>query len=70
MNKNLLISVMKKQGDTQAMLADAMGLSLSRFNAKLNERDGAAFTQTEMNFIIHRYDIDGDMAMQIFLARN
>ncbi|MDO4301224.1 MAG: XRE family transcriptional regulator [Clostridia bacterium] len=66
MNKSLLASVMIKNGDTQGALASAMGLSLSRLNAKINEREGAAFTQPEMEFIIKRYELSNDEAIQIF----
>ena len=69
MNKRLLRAVMAEAGDTQADLAAAMGISLSRFNAKLNEREGAAFTQTEMAFIIDRYRLTSDRAMQIFFSK-
>lgn len=69
MNKALLSSVMVKNRDTQAKLAEAMGLSLSRFNAKINEREGAAFTQTEMAFIIKRYRLTSEDAMEIFFAQ-
>ena len=68
MDKTLLSSVMVKNHDTQRKLAEAMGLSLSRFNAKINERDGAEFTQTEMTFIISRYKLSNDEAMKIFFA--
>ena len=68
MNKTLLASVMVKNKDTQSTLASAMGLSLSRLNAKINERDDAAFTQSEMAFIINRYKLSSDEAMSIFLA--
>lgn len=68
MNKALLKSAMAEYGDTQATLSAAMGLSLSRFNAKVNERDNAAFTQTEMSFIIERYHLSNDKAMAIFFT--
>lgn len=68
MNKTLFMSVMVKNQDTQGTLAKAMGLSLSRLNAKLNERDGAAFTQSEIAFIIQRYGLTNDEAMEIFFA--
>lgn len=68
MNKALLKSVMAEYGDTQASLSAAMGLSLSRFNAKVNERGNAAFTQAEMSFIIERYQLSSDRAMTIFFA--
>jgi len=66
MNKALFKSQMAKYDDTQAMLAEAMGISLSRLNAKINESQGAAFTQTEMAFIISRYHLTSDDAMNIF----
>lgn len=69
MNKAMLKSVMAAFEDTQATLSAAMGLSLSRFNAKLNERDGAAFTQAEMAFIIDRYKLSNDEAMAIFFTQ-
>jgi plasmid maintenance system antidote protein VapI len=69
MNKPLLRSVMAKFGDTQETLAAAMGISLSRFNAKVNERNGAAFTQAEMSFIIERYHLTSDEAMAIFFTQ-
>lgn len=68
MNKPLLSSFMVKNGDTQESLAKAMGLSLSRLNAKINEREGAAFTQTEMQFIIDRYHLSKDEAMAVFFT--
>lgn len=68
MNKALLSSIMVKNGDTQRTLAEAMGLSLSRFNAKINEREGASFTQTEMAFIINRYSLSYSEAVEIFFA--
>ncbi len=69
MNKALLKSAMAKYGDTQETLSKAMGLSLSRFNAKVNERKDAAFNQTEMSFIVSRYQLTNDEAMAIFFAK-
>lgn len=66
MNKALLNSHMAKFQDTQKSLAKAMGISTSRLNAKINEANGAAFTQTEMAFIIGRYGISNDEACEIF----
>ena len=70
MNKNLLISKMKLFGDTQQMLADALGLSLNRTNAKINETDGAEFTQSEIKKIMIRYNLTSDEVVQIFLTEN
>lgn len=69
MNKPLLASIMIKNGDTQSTLANAMGLSLSRLNAKINEREGASFTQPEMEFIIERYKLTNEEAIQVFFRR-
>lgn len=68
MNKALLRSEMAEHGDTQESLAAALGISLSRLNAKINERDGASFTQTEIAFIISAYQLSSDRAMAIFFA--
>ena len=57
---------MAEYGDTQATLSAAMGLSLSRFNAKVNERNGATFTQAEITFIVERYHISSQKATAIF----
>lgn len=70
MNKNLLISKMKLFGDTQQMLADVLGLSLNRTNAKINETDGAEFTQSEIKKIMIRYNLTPDEVVQIFLTEN
>lgn len=66
MNKKLFNSVMVRYGDIQETLANAMGLSVSRLNAKINERDGASFDQKEIQFIIDRYHLTKDEAMAIF----
>ena len=46
MNKNLLESEMKKHGDTGTMLASFLGMARSTFSAKINETNGAEFTQS------------------------
>ena len=54
MNKAMLESVMKLNSDTQSDLADYLGISLSRLNAKINEYRGAQFFQTEIAAIKKR----------------
>ena len=66
MNKALLESKMKLFGDNQSKLADALGISLARFNAKLNETDGAQFTQGEIKKIKIRYDLTSEEVDAIF----
>lgn len=68
MNKNLLISKMKLFGDNQIDLARALGLSLTRTNAKINETDGAEFTKNEITIIKIRYHLTAEEVDQIFFA--
>ena len=46
MNKNKFVSVMKLHGDTQESLAEAIGISVQRLNAKINSTGGAEFTMS------------------------
>lgn len=69
MNKNLLNSFMARFGDTQKTLAAAMGTSLSRLKAKINETGGAEFMQGEMDFIANRYRLSADDVVNIFFAQ-
>lgn len=68
--KNMLISKMKLYGDTQASLADALGCSISRLNAKINGTDGADFTKKEMEKIRIRYQLTDQEFLDIFFAEN
>lgn len=65
MNKALLRAEMIKHGDTQETLANAMGISLSRLNAKINS-DNAEFRQTEIIFIKDRYNLSAADVDSIF----
>jgi hypothetical protein len=69
MNKRLLESKMKLFGDTQSMLADAIGISVSRLSAKINEYEGAEFTQGEINSIKERYLLSADEVDSIFFVK-
>lgn len=69
MNKNFLISKMKLFGDTQKALADALGISLTSLNAKINETDGAEFRQHEITAIKFRYNLTAEEVDQIFFAQ-
>lgn len=68
MNKALLMSQIVGHNDTQITVAEAMGLSLSRFNAKINEREGAEFTQGEIQFLIDRYQLTANDVKAIFFC--
>lgn len=66
MNKNEFLSVMKKNGDRQEDLAEAIGLSRVRLSAKINERGGAVFTQPEISAIKRRYNLRSEEIDTIF----
>ena len=52
---------------SQEKLAEAMGISLSRLNAKINET-GATFNKTEIEFIRDRYKLNRKQVMDIFFT--
>ena len=69
MNKYRLVEIMKRNGDTQEKLAGVVGVSLSRFNAKLNE-NGAEFTQGEIQIIKQHYSLTPEEIYEIFFAKD
>lgn len=66
MNKNLLESVMKANGDTGTILAKHLGIARGTFSAKINETNGAEFTQGEISKIKLRYELCADDVDKIF----
>lgn len=48
MKINMLKGAIRSKGLSQENAAEKMGISLSRFNAKLNERGGAEFGLSEL----------------------
>lgn len=66
MNKNELVSKMKKFGDRQEDLAEYIGCSLQRFNAKLNGTGGAVFTQPEIRKVKEKYNLTSEEVDVIF----
>lgn len=68
LNKSKLRSEMALHEDTQSDLAEALGISLSRVNAKINEWHGAEFTQTEIMQIGVRYCLTPKKLNEIFFA--
>lgn len=67
MNKDELVSVMKKHGDNQADLAEYIGISLQRFNAKINGTGGARFDMIEVGKIRKKYNLTDGEVVIIFL---
>lgn len=66
MNKNLLRSMLAKNGETQKDLANLLGISLSRTNAKINETQKAQFTQNEILVIKEHYALTSKEIDEIF----
>lgn len=65
MNKSALESKMKLYGDNQERLSQALGLTRSRLNAKINSRN-ASFTQQEISIIKARYNLSASEVDNIF----
>lgn len=57
---------MKKHGDTGTMLASFLGMARSTFSAKINETNGAEFTQREIAKIKKKYSLDAEKIDKIF----
>ena len=66
MNARLLKSKMVLCGDTNMTLADALGISYQRLSAKMNEWEGAEFTQSEILTIKDRYKLTPEEVDLIF----
>ena len=66
MNKNMFVSKMKLFGDTQQSLADAVGMSVSNLNAKINGTNGSQFRQSEIAFFRNRWNLTPEEVDQIF----
>lgn len=66
MDTKKMKSVMALNGDNQKELAKYLALSEQRFSKKLNERDGAEFTQSEINAIKNRYSLSANKVDEIF----
>ena len=66
MNKNKLESVMKLHGDTGTSLSTYLGIARSTFSAKLNETNGAEFTQGEISSIKEKYNLTAEETVEIF----
>lgn len=67
MNGKLLRSIMVLHGDTNATLAEFLGISEQSVSNKINE-NGTEFRQGEITKIKARYNLDCDMVDRIFFA--
>ncbi len=66
MNKLKLESIMKLNGDTGTKLAIFLGIARSTFSAKINESNGAEFTQSEICKIKEKYNLNAQEVSAIF----
>lgn len=66
LNKLRLESVMRLHGDTGTSLAKTLDISRTTFSAKINETNGAEFTQGEIAVIIEKYSLSPDDVVEIF----
>ena len=64
MNTKALKARMVANGDTQAQLADAIGISASNLNDKLNGK--VSFRQSDIAAIKERYHLSADDVDRIF----
>ncbi|ADY54678.1 hypothetical protein Sgly_0311 [Syntrophobotulus glycolicus DSM 8271] len=69
MNSNKLKAAMALYGDTGNSLASALSLSPQRFSSKLNEKNGAEFTQREIQIMAERYALDATAVFDIFFNK-
>lgn len=67
MDTSLLKSFMVRNGDTQADLAMALGISRSRMNAKINGK--AEFWSSEIGVLRERYSLSANDVDTIFFAQ-
>lgn len=67
MNAKLLRSVMILNGDTNATLAEFLGITEQSVSNKIRE-NGTEFKQGEIAKIKARYNLDSDMVDRIFFA--
>lgn len=68
MNSNLLKAKLAENGLTQGDAAGEIGVSLSRFNAKINAADGAEFTLGEVRALKKLLNLSADNTDEIFFG--
>lgn len=66
MNRDLLKGKIREKSMTQGDVAERIGISLSRFNAKLNNSGGAEFSLGEVRAIKSLLGLDSEQVELIF----
>lgn len=64
-----LKSVIVLNGETSAILAGAIGISPQTLSAKINEKNGSEFTQSEIVKIKERYNLSAEETELIFFKK-
>ena len=68
MNKSKLMAIITEHGETQSVLAEALGISRVTLSRKISESHTAKFTQAEISAIIKRYKLTEEQVTSIFFA--
>lgn len=68
MNTDLLKGKLRERALTQGDAAEKLGISLSRFNAKLNERKNAEFSLGELQALKRLLGLTARQVEQIFFT--
>lgn len=61
---------MKAHGDTGTMLSQYLGIARGTFSSKINETNGAEFTQGEIKRIKEKYHLGAEEVDSIFFNQN
>lgn len=68
LNKSKILGLIRMHGETCAEVAKSLGMSASRFSAKLNGWNGAEFSRLEIEKIKTRYGLTPKEVDEIFFA--
>lgn len=68
MNADMLKGKIREHGLTQDAVAQRLGISLSRFNAKLNGTNGAEFSLGEVQGLKKLFDLEPHQVDEIFFG--
>ena len=66
MDKFELEKVMYENGDTSKIMADVLGISLTSFYNRKNERNGSQFTQKDIAIMAKRWNLSAERLTKIF----
>jgi hypothetical protein len=68
MDKFELEKVMYENGDTAKIMADVLGISLTSFYNRKNERNGSEFTRKDISIMAKRWNLSAERIKKIFFA--